>query len=483
MAFRLAGEERCKMLKVMFPDGRPMPRAESPVVRALRGEVVDGIEARIERQDGTHGWVQVSAAPVLRDDGTVEVAVATVVDMTAEKAARAAADEAGRAKDEFLAMLGHELRNPLAPIVTALHLMRLRGAGVLERERAVIERQVSHLMRLVDDLLDVSRAARGGLRLERAPVELAAIVADAIEVAGPLIEERNQRLTVSVPRTGLVVEADGGRLAQVVTNLLNNAAKYTPPGGHITVFARADGDHVALEVADDGAGIAPELLPHVFDAFTQGPQGLDRKQGGLGLGLAIARQLIVAHGGTIEARSAGPGQGTAWWCGCRAPRALAARRRLARPGRTPRGAIPRAACSSWTTTRTRPRASAEALVAAGHEVRHAGDGPSALQLVETFLPDIAFLDIGLPVMDGYELAGLLRRVPSLAHTPLVAITGYAREDDRQRAFASGFSEHLAKPLRLDRVLECIESLASLQETPGIELIGPNPDGPEDAQGK
>jgi signal transduction histidine kinase len=309
-SFPVRGEDRCKMLRVAYPDGQPMPMTASPVVRALHGEVVEGIEARIERRDGTIGWVQVSAAPVLRDDGSVEVAVATAVDITAEKEAQAAADEAGRAKDEFLAMLGHELRNPLAPIVTALDLMRLQGAGVLERERAVIARQVSHLKRLVDDLLDVSRVTRGELRLERAPVELSAVVADAIEVAGPLVEERNQRLTVSVPRSGLVVDADRGRLAQVLTNLLNNAAKYTPPNGHVSVTARADGDHVALEVADDGTGIAADLLPRVFDVFTQGRQGLDRKQGGLGLGLAIARQLIVGHDGTIEARSAGPGRGT-----------------------------------------------------------------------------------------------------------------------------------------------------------------------------
>jgi len=299
---------------------------------------------------------------------------------------------------------------------------------VLERERAVIERQVSHLKRLVDDLLDVSRTARDWLRLEREPVELSAIVGDAVEAAGPLIEERNQRLTVSVPRTGLVIEADRGRLAQVVTNLLNNAAKYTPPGGHVTVSAHADGDHIALEVADDGTGIVSDLLPHVFDAFTQGPQGLDRKQGGLGLGLAIARQLIVAHGGTIEARSAGPGQGTVMLVQVPCARVPSPHDAASRD---PADFSRRRAARRVLVVDDNPDAAeslAEALVAEGHEVRHVGDGPSALQLVETFLPDIAFVDIGLPTMDGYELAGLLRRVPSIEHTPLVAMTGYARED-------------------------------------------------------
>jgi signal transduction histidine kinase len=472
-ALPVRGEERCKMMKAMYPDGRPMPMTASPVIRALGGEVVDGVEALIERTDGTLGWVNVSAIPVFRDDGTVEVAVATFVDVTAEKAARAAADEAGRAKDEFLAMLGHELRNPLSPIVTALHLMRLRGAGVLERERAVIERQVSHLMRLVDDLLDVSRSARGGLRLELAAVELSAVVADAVEAAGPLVEERNQKLTVSVPRTGLVIDADRGRLAQVVINLLNNAAKYTPPGGHVTVSARVDREHVALEVADDGTGIASDLLPRIFDAFTQGRQGLDRKQGGLGLGLAIARQLIVGHGGTIEARSAGPGRGTVVLVRVPCSRAPAPRDDASRDAVT---APDSRAARRVLVVDDNPDAAevlADALVEAGHEVRTVGDGPSALQLVDAFVPDIAFIDIGLPAMDGFELATLLRRIPSLVRTPLVAITGYAQEDDRQRAFASGFSEHLAKPLDLDRVLECIESLSD----PSRASYGRIPVGP------
>jgi signal transduction histidine kinase/ActR/RegA family two-component response regulator len=458
-SFPVRAGDRFRMMKVVLPDGRPMSMAEWPIARALRGEIVEGIEMRIERRDGTLGWVNVSAMPVVREDGTVEVAVATFIDVTAEKTARSAADEAGRAKDEFLAMLGHELRNPLAPIVTALHLMRLRGAGVLEHERGILERQVSHLKRLVDDLLDVSRTKRGALRLELAPVELWVIVADAIEAASPLVEERNQKLNVSVPRTGLMINADRGRLAQVVTNLLSNAAKYTPPGGHITVSARIDGDHVGLEVADDGAGIAPDLLPRVFDPFTQGRQGLDRKEGGLGLGLAIARELIVGHGGTIEARSAGPGRGTIMVvrvpCAREPPLCNAAPRNAAKE---PRRQAPRRVL----VVDDNPDAAevlAEALVEVGHEVRTVSDGPSALQLVDTFLPNIAFLDIGLPAMDGYELASLLRRVPSLVHTPLVAITGYAQNDDRQRALASGFSEHLAKPLNFDRVLECIESLS------------------------
>ncbi len=188
--FPQRGVDRGKILRANFPDGRPLAEEDWPILRALRGEVVDGQELRITRLNGAEGWIHIRAAPIRSEDGTIEAAVATAIDVTAEKAARASADEASRAKDEFLAMLGHELRNPLAPIVTALHLMRSRGGGALERERAVIERQVGHLTRLVDDLLDVSRGVRGELRLERAPVEVAAVVAEAIETAGPLVKER-----------------------------------------------------------------------------------------------------------------------------------------------------------------------------------------------------------------------------------------------------------------------------------------------------
>jgi signal transduction histidine kinase len=376
-----------------------------------------------------------------------------------ERAARAAADEAGRAKDRFLAMLGHELRNPLAPIVTALDLMRLRGAGVLERERAVIERQARHLVRLVDDLMEVSRSVHGGLRLERAPLELSVVAGDAVEAAGPLVEERHQTLTVSVPTTGLVVEADRGRLAQVLTNLLKNAATYTPQGGHVALSARADGDHVTLEVADNGTGIGPDLLPRIFDAFTQGPQGLDRKRGGLGLGLAIARQLIAGHDGTIEARSAGPDRGTTMVVTL--PRRPAPSK-ADMISRDPAGPTADSIARRVLLVEDNPDAAAllaSALALAGHDVRTAGDGPSALKLVEGYAPDIALLDIGLPGMDGYELARQLRRAPSLANTPLVALTGYARDGDRQRALASGFSEHIAKPVPLARLLELVDRLS------------------------
>jgi CheY-like chemotaxis protein len=229
------------------------------------------------------------------------------------------------------------------------------------------------------------------------------------------------------------------------------------------VSARADGDDVALEVADDGTGIDPDLLPRVFDPFTQGRQGLDRKHGGLGLGLAIARQLIVGHGGTIEARSAGPGRGTSMVVRLPCARVSSPREPSARDVANAELRVHARRVLVVDDNPDSVELLAEALLEMGNEVRTACDGPSALQLVETFVPDIALLDIGLPVMDGYELADLLRRIPRLAHTPLVAITGYAQENDRRRALASGFSEHFAKPLDLARIAQCLERLAPRSE--------------------
>jgi signal transduction histidine kinase len=217
---------------------------------------------------------------------------------------------ANRSKDEFLAMLGHELRNPLAPIVTALHIMRLRSGETLQRERSIIERQVEHLVRLIDDLLDISRITRGKVELKREPVEMSEILAKALEMVSSLIERRQHQLVIDVPAAGLAVEVDTVRMAQVVANLLNNAAKYTEVGGTIWVSAQKEGGEIALRVRDTGIGLSAEILPRVFDLFVQERQALDRAQGGLGLGLAIVRSLVEMHGGTVEARSDGHGRGS-----------------------------------------------------------------------------------------------------------------------------------------------------------------------------
>ncbi len=304
--------------------------------------------------------------------------------------------------------LGHELRNPLAPMVTALNLMKARDGEASQRERTVIERQVTHLGRLIDDLLDVSRITGAKVQLRRERVELAVIVQRGVELASPLLEQREHHLHVDVPATGLAVFGDPTRLAQVVSNLVGNAAKYTPRCGHIEVVARRDGGRVILAVRDDGVGIAREMLPHVFDLFTQERQSVDRAQGGLGLGLAIVKSLIAMHEGTVVAASDGHGKGSAFVV------ELAAL--ATTPASAPAGASTRDAPRGGARHRVlvvddNPDAAdmlAEVLRARGHAAAVAYDAPTALALVDGFRPDVALLDLGLPVVDGYELAGPLR---------------------------------------------------------------------------
>jgi PAS domain S-box-containing protein len=374
---------------------------------------------------------------------------------------RETAEAANRAKDEFLAMLGHELRNPLSPILTALQLMKLRGSEEFERERTVIERQVNHLTRLVDDLLDVSRIARGKVELKAELVEMAEVVAKAIEMASPLLEQRTHTLTVDVPSRGLAVFGDLTRLGQVVSNLLTNAAKYTPPGGHIAVLGGEEGGDIVLCVRDTGIGIAQDVLPRVFDLFVQEPQAIDRSQGGLGLGLTIVKNLVEQHGGSVSVHSEGRARGSEFVV--RLPKVDAAR--VLRETRPPPPApaepadAPAAACRILVVDDNEDGADtlAEVLNAQGYETRVAHDAPAALRIAEEFTPDIAFLDIGLPVMDGYELAARLREIAALSGLRLIALTGYGQESDRQKTRAAGFHHHLVKPVDLDALEAVVRS--------------------------
>jgi signal transduction histidine kinase/GAF domain-containing protein len=457
--FPSRGEDRCKMLKVMYPDGRPIPFSESPVQRALRGEVVESLEGRIERQDGTIGWIQTSSAPVFGDDGTVEVAVATVVDVTAEKEARTAAIEATRTKDEFLAMLGHELRNPLTPIVAALDIMDLRGGDAFRAERTLISRQVRHVVRLVDDLLDISRITRGKIQLNVERVEVAHAIAGAIEIASPLIEQRSHKLTVEVPPDGLPVQADPGRLSQAVANLLTNAAKYTEPGGTITISAARDEQQVRIRVKDTGIGIDAALLPKLFDLFMQANTSLDRSQGGLGLGLTIARKLVELQGGSVSGQSAGIGHGSEFVI-C-LPLHFDAE--AAPPESEPSQAAHPVSAGARRVLIVDDNADiadtlAVALNLLGCVTRVAYDAPSAIAAAATFEADLAILDIGLPVTNGYELARQFRSGKSTASMRLVALTGYGQKTDKQRAMEAGFDEHIAKPFELATIRDLLSRL-------------------------
>ena len=401
-------------------------------------------------------------APLRNDSGEIDGVMSFTVDVTEHVLARRKLDEsraqaelANRSKDEFLAMLGHELRNPLAPILTALQLMDLRAPDVFQRERSVIERQVKHVVRLVDDLLDVSRITRGKTELHRELVDLADVVAKAIEQASPLFEERDHDLGILVPR-GLLVDGDAMRLAQVIANLLTNAAKYTERGGRIEITGARSAEWIELRVRDTGIGIAKDMLPNIFDMFVQERQALDRARGGLGLGLAIVKSLVSLHGGTVTVSSDGPGKGSEFLV--RLPAASVDRDDV------------RARLSSSEMPRIQSRQRvlvvddnpdalnmlADALEQRGFAIARAHDGPSALEVASRVHPDIALLDIGLPVMDGYELARRLRETQE--GLQLVAVTGYGHPTARTRSKEAGFAAHLVKPITIDEVETAIAQL-------------------------
>ncbi len=389
--------------------------------------------------------------------GEIDRIAVIATEVTELASARRDAEAASRAKDEFLAMLGHELRNPLAPILTALQLMAIRDAAdTTAKERAVIERQVRHLMRLVDDLLDVSRIARGRIDLSRGEIEISKIVAQAVEMASPLFEERRHNLVLRVPRSGLTVNGDVTRLSQVVQNLLTNAAKYTEPGGQIDVETRLVDGWIELAVTDNGIGIPAETLATVFDLFVQGRQSLDRSKGGLGLGLTLVRTLVALHGGNVEARSEGAGRGSQFIV--RLPASSVAASASPQPDESRRLSPTAYGMRALIVDDNRDAAAmlAEAMRSYGYETRVAGDGLSALQIAPAFKPHVVLLDLGLPVIDGYEVAERLRLagIPALP----IAVTGYGQEADRARSEANGFVAHFVKPVDLDELHRALERL-------------------------
>ena len=351
-----------------------------------------------------------------------------------------------RSKDEFLAMLGHELRNPLAPIVTALKLMKLRDTDTVH-EQEVIQRQVDHLVRLVDDLLDVSRIASGKVELRKETVPLAEVLNKAIEMASPLLEQKQHRLLVDVPEVRW--HGDPARLAQVVSNLLSNAARYTPAGGHVTLAARIKGDTVQLQVTDDGNGIAPALLPHIFDLFVQGNRQLNRAKGGLGIGLALVRNLVQMHGGAVSAYSAGEGRGSTFTITL--PDSVVAQEEEALQHSAAAPPLePGAGTRVLVVDDNQDAADSlgELLGALGYRAAVAYDPAHAIALAADSMPQVAILDIGLPGMDGFELAAHLRKLDGGAALKLVALSGYGQENDKTRSRQAGFASHLVKPINI-----------------------------------
>jgi PAS domain S-box-containing protein len=397
--------------------------------------------------DGVVHHSAVSKFPIPGPDGRPALVGGMAIDVTDLKRVEEALKEADRRKDEFLAMLAHELRNPLAPVSNALQILKLSGVdpAAAERARGMMERQVEHLVRLVDDLLDVSRIMRGKIELRRGPVELSAVVARAVETAQPVVEAEGHRLTVSLPPEPLWLDGDLVRLAQVVGNLINNAAKYTEGGGTIRVAADREGNEAVLRVRDTGIGIAPNLLPRIFDMFVQAERRTRDARGGLGIGLTLVRRLVEMHGGSVVAHSEGPGKGSEFVvrlpllprpAGAAAPQ-TAGRRNAAPP---PRRIL--------VVDDSADAADSLAMMLRldGHDVRVARDGPRALELAAADPPDVALLDIGMPGMDGYEVARRFRADPALRDVLLVAVTGWGQEDDRRRTREAGFDHHLVKPV-------------------------------------
>ena len=429
--------------------------------RALATGVAYEIEYRIARPDGEIRWAVERGFPVRDARGHIYRLAGIVNDISERKANEIMLRDADRRKDEFLAMLAHELRNPLAPIRNAIELLdpsRSPSQQSFEAMRAVIGRQVKHLSRLVDDLLDVARITQGKITLRQELVGLAAALEAAIETVRPALNRKGHTLTTDLPDEPLFVVGDGVRIAQVLGNILSNAAKYTPHGGDIHIEVREAGEDVLISVRDNGVGIAAETIPHIFDLFVQSEISLERSEGGLGIGLPLARTLVELHGGRIEAFSAGLGRGSEFVV--RLPLT-----RLADAGLVP-SAAPEAvpfdgaqALRVLLVDDSVDAALALSLVlqSDGYDVRVAHEATTALELAAHFKPQIVLLDLGLPGMDGFQLAQEMRRRPDTADALLIAVTGYGQATDRQRSREAGFDHHLVKPVSVEEIQNAIAS--------------------------
>ncbi|HEV2970414.1 MAG TPA: ATP-binding protein [Pirellulales bacterium] len=401
-----------------------------------------------------------TAEPIRDADGRLVGLACAAIDVTEQQRAERALREANRQKDEFLAMLAHELRNPLAPIRGAVQLLQLFGSNVPDKGLAieVIDRQVDMLARLVDDLLDVSRITRGKITVRREPVELSTAIQRAIDTTLPMIHSRGQTLSVSHSNEPLSISGDAARIEQVFCNLLNNAAKFMGAGGRIEVQCERVDAEAIVRVRDQGRGLAAESIPRLFESFYQVDQGLARSEGGLGLGLALAKRLVELHGGSIEALSEGLGRGSEFVV--RLPLAV-----WPESSESPAGVPSGAARCAGGLRILIVDDSADAvttlkllLAVRGHEICTAGDGAEALTAFNDFDPQVVLLDIGLPGMDGYEIAKRIRQSANGEQVRIIATTGYGRDEDRHRAMEAGFDFHLTKPVNFKTLEELINGI-------------------------
>jgi two-component system CheB/CheR fusion protein len=452
---RLVGltQEECSGFgwgEALHPDDRER------TVNAWRECVATGgnwdIEHRFRGADGRYHHVLARGVPVRDADGKVICWAGINLEIDRLKHAEEELREVDRRKDEFLATLAHELRNPLAPIRNAAHVIRTKAINdpQLQRAQEIIDRQVDHLSRLVDDLLDISRITHGKIEMRRERLPLRTAVEYAIEVVRPLIEARRHELVFEPLADEAWVTGDSARISQSIANLLNNAAKFTEPGGRISVTMARGPASVTVRIADDGIGIPESLLGRLFDVFTQGDRSLDRSQGGLGLGLALVRKLVELHGGRVWATSAGAGRGSEF--SIELPLAALQEPEQVAEARAPRAPGPHRVLVV-DDNRDAAETTAELLRRDLHEVRTAYSGAAALGVARVFSPQVVFLDIGLPSMDGYEIARRLRSFPETANARLIALTGYGQRRDVELAREAGFDEHVVKPVDPARLLE------------------------------
>jgi PAS domain S-box-containing protein len=443
-------------------------QAAEIMARLRAGESWSG-EFMARRKGGMTFAAFVNDTPVFDSQGRLKAIIGVSTDLTDRKRLEeelrqrvVQLGEADRLKDEFLAVLAHELRNPLAPIRNALNIVQVRGR---ERRQAVrqaweiIKRQVEQVVRLVDDLLDVSRISLGKIKLQKGPTDVAIFVARAVESSRPIIEARRHKLEVTLPDEPMLVEADPTRMAQVLMNLLNNAVKYSPEGGRIWLTAMKEGGECVIRVRDTGMGIPAEILPKLFDLFTQAERTLDRAEGGLGIGLTLVRRLTEMHNGRVEAFSDGPGEGSEFVV--RLP--ILSQMPPAVPAHEPdSGRRAKASVMHRILVVDDNRDSADSLAMllrlVGHDVRTVHDGRQALVVAATYQPDLVLLDIGLPGMDGFTVARHMRSQPELAGVVLVALTGYGSEEDRHQAQEAGFNHHMVKPVHFDALIELLAAL-------------------------
>lgn len=419
------------------------------ILRRIAQGDTNHYETKRRRKDGTVIDVSLTTSPIRDAHGRVVGASKVGRDITARKIIEAERQEADRRKDEFLAMLAHELRNPVASINGAVELLgRLRTEEDLLWAKDVVQRQVKHLARLIDDLLDVSRITRGKIGLRKELLDLSPVVSSAVEVVRPLIEERKHKLTLALAAGALQLEADPLRLEQVLVNLLINAAKYTDAGGHISLSAGCEETQIIITVRDTGIGMSPDLLARAFDLFAQGDRSIARSEGGLGIGLTLVQKLAELHGGSVTASSDGVGKGSEFtvrlpaWDGApsQKPRAEDALPRLARPN---------SRVLVVDDNADTVRGLAKLLTLLGHDVKTAHDGQTAIELANAHKPEIVLLDIGLPGVNGYEVAKRLRVEASCKEALIIAVSGYGQEEDRRRSREAGFDHHLVKPLDYD----------------------------------